>query len=77
MAVFKKHLTSLSKGGKIQKHEGKGATQELLPSRHALNTLTGGSPADRSMNQYAKATPSVDEAAEDTPSPLTAMLPGG
>ena len=65
------------KGTKIVRHEGKGATQELLPSRHALNTLTGGSPSDRSMNEYAKATPDIEEAPEATMSPLTAMTPGG
>lgn len=37
---------------------GKGSRQEILPSRHALSKLTGGSPADRTMSMYAKATPS-------------------
>lgn len=37
---------------------GKGSTSELLPHRSALNTLAGGDPSKRTMNQYAKATPS-------------------
>lgn len=37
---------------------GKGSRQEMLPNRHALAKLTGGTPADRTMNMYAKATPS-------------------
>lgn len=36
---------------------GKGGGQEYLPSRHMLNTLTGGDPAQRTLGQYAKATP--------------------
>jgi len=74
---FKKHLTPLTKQGHIDVHQGKGATQELLPSRHALNTLTGGDPAARRMNEYAKATPDIEEAGEAVPSPISAMIPGG
>ena len=81
MAPLKKHLTSISrKGGNngITVHRGKGSTQERLPSASARDTLTnedGGAP---SMNQYAKATPSM----EDTPPPATAppsamSSPGG
>jgi hypothetical protein len=29
----------------------------LLPSRHALNTLTSGDPAQRTLGMYGKATP--------------------
>jgi hypothetical protein len=29
----------------------------LLPSRHALNTLTKGDPAQRTLGMYGKATP--------------------
>jgi hypothetical protein len=36
---------------------GKGATSMLLPSRHALNTLTKGDPAQRTLGMYGKATP--------------------
>src|SRR5213078_4495308 len=61
MAPFKKDL-SVAKKGAVYKHKGKGSTQERLPSRHALNTITGGAPGDRNMNQYAKATPSIEEA---------------
>jgi hypothetical protein len=55
--VFKKHLTPLTKGGKIDNHAGKGAVEQTLPSRNALNTLTRGNPMSRTMNDYAKATP--------------------
>lgn len=57
MALFKKHLTPLRKRGQIDKHEGKGASEQVLPNRHALQTLTNGDPAQRTMNNYAKATP--------------------
>lgn len=57
MAPHKKDLTPLRKGGKIDRHTGKGATETVLPSRHALNTLTQGDPARRTMQDYAKATP--------------------
>lgn len=56
MAVFKKHLTPIGRGG-ITKHSGKGSQSEVLPSRHALNTLTAGNVSDRTMQNYAKATP--------------------
>jgi len=37
---------------------GFGASNEMLPSRHALSLLTGGTPAQRTVNMYAKLTPS-------------------
>lgn len=36
---------------------GKGGGQEILPSRHALNTLTGGDASQRTLGMYAKASP--------------------
>lgn len=52
--------------GQVHKHAGKGASEQTLPSRSALSTLTAGDPAARNMNDYAKA------------SPITAPpLPGG
>jgi hypothetical protein len=54
MAGFKK----LKFGAKqVHRHAGKGATEQVLPNRHALNTLTAGAPGSRSMSDYAKATP--------------------
>lgn len=50
MAVFKKHLTALGKGGKVIKHTGKGATEQTLP-----NTASGGFASN--MNDYSQATP--------------------
>jgi hypothetical protein len=38
-------------------HVGKCSQSEMLPSRHALGTLTSGDPLRRTMNDYAKATP--------------------
>lgn len=55
--VFKKDLTPLTKKGSVTKHAGKGSTQEVLPNRHAVSELTRGNTANRTMNDYAKATP--------------------
>ena len=55
--VFKKNLTPLSKRGQINVHQGKGAIEQTLPSRSAMSTLTQGDPAQRTMQNYAKATP--------------------
>ena len=38
-------------------HTGKCAQSEMLPSRHALGTLTAGDPMQRTINNYGKATP--------------------
>ncbi len=45
-------------------HVGKGSVEETLPHRAALTRITNGDPADRSLGQYAKATPGLT-----TPSP--------
>jgi hypothetical protein len=42
----------------ITRHAGKGGKQEMLPSRHAVSELVGGSPVQRSLGNYAKMTPS-------------------
>ena len=55
--VFKKNLTPLRKRGQIDVHQGKGAVEQTLPSRSAMSTLTQGDPAQRTMQNYAKATP--------------------
>ncbi len=36
---------------------GKQIAQEMLPSRHARATITGGDPVQRSMNNYSKMSP--------------------
>lgn len=62
MAGFKK----LKFGARqVHRHSGKGASEQMLPNRHALNTLTAGEPGSRSMNDYAKATPGPDTPAPD------------
>jgi hypothetical protein len=55
----KSHMVppTLHKRGQAVKHAGKGAVEEHLPSRHAMATLTKGDPMQRTMNNYAKATP--------------------
>ena len=48
----------MSKNPGITHHAGKGSAEEMLPHRSALTTLAGGNPMKRTMNNYAKATPS-------------------
>lgn len=67
--VRKSHLTPLRKGGQIIKHGGKGASEQILPDRHALSTLTSGDPSMRTMQNYAKASPMAPPDA-DTPNIL-------
>ena len=55
--MFKKNLTPLRKGGQINIHKGKGAVEQTLPAPGAMNTLTKGDPGQRTMQNYAKATP--------------------
>lgn len=49
------------KGVQEAHHVGKGSQEEDLPSRFALTQLTKGDPLQRTMNNYAKATPGIDE----------------
>jgi hypothetical protein len=51
----------------------KGSRQEMLPSRMALARLTKGDPMQRSLGNYAKATPSGAGAMTTTYDQLTAM----
>ena len=54
----------------IVKQKGKGSEQMvLLPNRRAVNRLVGGETWERSANNYAKVTPSGENAL-DTPSVL-------
>lgn len=64
--VKKKDLTPLSKRGRIDTQVGKGASEQVLPSRAALNSLTKGDPFQRTMQNYAKATPMANPLV-DTP----------
>lgn len=62
--------------GRVPKpQKGKGSRQELLPSRSAMNYLTG-SPFPRSINDYAKLTPSGANAPA-TYGDITAMAEAG
>ncbi|MCK1742185.1 hypothetical protein IVA80_15275 [Bradyrhizobium sp. 139] len=47
---------------KITKHKGKGGAQEMLPHRKAMTQLTAGDAFQRSINNYAKVTPSGEGA---------------
>ncbi len=62
--MLKKHMVPLSKKGQMVKHEGKGAVEQTLPSRSALNTVTRGDPAQRTMQNYAKMTPMANPVPE-------------
>jgi hypothetical protein len=44
--------------GRLQTFSNKGSREQLLPGRNAMETLTKGSPWDRSMGNYAKLAPS-------------------
>lgn len=50
-------------------HHGKGGAQQMLPNRHAMNTLTKGDPSQRTMNNYAQATPGPAQASPGFSSP--------
>ncbi len=42
-------------------NKGKGSQEEDLPSRFAMTQLTKGDPAQRSLQNYAKKTPGLDQ----------------
>lgn len=44
--------------GRVPPAKGKGGGQALLPNRAALHKLVGGTPDQKTMQSYAKATPS-------------------
>lgn len=58
--VFKKDLTSLTKGGDIVKHIGKGSTQESVPFPGAHASVVPGDPGNRIRNNYSKSASSPD-----------------
>jgi hypothetical protein len=47
----------LHRKGAVVKHTGKGALEQHLPGPNAMQTLTPGNPAQRTMNDYAKQAP--------------------
>lgn len=73
--MLKKDMTALSKGGALHKHTGKGGREQTLPNRSAMQTLTGGAPADRTMQNYAKATPGPAQATSSIMGPAGAGEP--
>lgn len=62
--MFKKHMTPIGQKGQLVKHQGKGAVEQTLPSPSAVQTLTAGDPADRTMQNYAKLTPMANPTAD-------------
>jgi hypothetical protein len=52
--VFKKDLTPIGRKGRVDTHRGKGATEQRMAPRQQ-ETLTGGNPLARTMNQYPAA----------------------
>lgn len=50
---------------KVTEHAGKGSRSEILPSKHALFQLSGGDPAQRTLGNYAKATPNILQTGPD------------
>ena len=52
--VFKKHLTPLSKHGRVIKHQGKGSSMQR-PAPGEREDVTGGDPLARAMNRYPAA----------------------
>lgn len=45
----------------VVRNTGKGATEQRLPGRSAVNTLTKGDPFQRTINNYAKQTPGLGD----------------
>lgn len=73
MGPLKKNLTPLSPGGQITKHAGKGSlAQQMAPGQRT--TITPGAPIDRTMGNYAKATPMANPVA-GTPSGIDSGMP--
>lgn len=53
----KSDIAEKSKGGQIS---AKQVAHEVLPSRHAMASITGGSTLQRSMNNYSKMSDDAD-----------------
>ena len=70
--MLKKHMSPIGKGGQLVKQAGKGASEQMLPSRSAMQTLTAGDPATRTMQDYSKVTPTIG-----APGPGSGPAPGG
>lgn len=56
MARTPKFNSSMSRPSRVN-HQGKGSKSQMLPSRHALDTLTKGDPSQRTLGMYSKLTP--------------------
>ena len=73
--VFKKSLTPLSKKGNVTVNRGKGSTVQRTAPREP-ETLTGGNPMARMMNQYPAAPQPVAQPAPMAAPAPTAAMPG-
>ena len=56
MAMMKRDMTPLTKGGATTAHAGKGSRAAPMGMRHAI-TQSGATQPGAGMNNYAKATP--------------------
>lgn len=56
--------------GAVVKHTGKGALEQHLPGPGAMQTLTPGAPAQRTINDYAKQTPMASPLPPTDDSPI-------
>lgn len=56
MARTPKFDSSMSRPSAVN-NQGKGSKSQMLPSRHALDTLTKGDPSQRTLGMYSKLTP--------------------
>lgn len=62
--VHKNKLTPLSKGGRIDKVDGKGSQTASMPNRREISQLASGAAG---MNDYAKAVPTIGEGGVSAP----------
>lgn len=78
MAVLKKHLTPIGKGG-VTVNRGKGSQQTTMPFRNSLNALQKN--PNPTINDYSKADsmsqPAGDAASAPPPSLGSGSWPGG
>lgn len=73
--MLKKHMTPLTKGGALHKHAGKGSSSQSL-GRGQMASLTGGDTFQRSMQNYAKASPMPQGPSMGPAGPSPAPTPG-
>ena len=73
--MLKKHMTPLSKGGQLIKHQGKGSQMASMPNRQQISGLA--TAPNASINDYAKATPMAQPSPAAVPGVGTGDWTGG